>query len=91
MKKKFPVFKTDTEAEAFVDTADLGEYDLSDMTPMRFELRRKDKPVSLRLPEKASGGGAQPRAAGRHALSAIHSHGDRARVAFRTKVSPACR
>jgi predicted DNA binding CopG/RHH family protein len=52
MKKKFPVFKTDAEAETFVDTADLGEYDLSDMTPMRFELRRKDKSVSLRLPEK---------------------------------------
>lgn len=52
MKKKFPVFKTDAEAEAFVDTADLREYDLSDMTPMRFELRRKDKSVSLRLPEK---------------------------------------
>jgi predicted DNA binding CopG/RHH family protein len=52
MKKKFPAFKTDAEAEAFVDTADLSEYDLSDMTPMRFELRRKDKSVSLRLPEK---------------------------------------
>jgi predicted DNA binding CopG/RHH family protein len=52
MKKKFPVFKTDAEAEAFVDTADLSEYDLSDMTPMRFELRRKDKSVSLRLPKK---------------------------------------
>ena len=52
MKKKFPDFKTDTEAEAFVERADLSEYDLSDMTPMRFELRRKDKSVSLRLPEQ---------------------------------------
>ena len=52
MKKKFPDFKTDAEAEAFVGTADLSEYDLSDMVPMRFELRRKDKSVSLRLPEK---------------------------------------
>ncbi len=52
MKKKFPDFKTDAEAEAFVETADLSKYDLSDMTPMRFELRRKDKTVSLRLPEK---------------------------------------
>lgn len=51
MKKKFPEFKTDAEAEAFVDTADLSEYDFSDMVPMRFELRRKDKSVSLRLPE----------------------------------------
>jgi predicted DNA binding CopG/RHH family protein len=51
MKKKFPEFKTDAEAEAFVETADLSEYDFSDMVPMRFELRRKDKSVSLRLPE----------------------------------------
>lgn len=52
MKKKFPEFKTDAEAEAFVASADLSEYDLSDMVPMRFELRRKDKSVSLRLPER---------------------------------------
>lgn len=52
MKKKFPEFKTDADAEKFVETADLSEYDLSDMIPMRFELKRKDKSVSLRLPEK---------------------------------------
>ena len=52
MKKKFPEFKTDAEAEEFVATADLGEFDFSDMKPMRFELRRKDKSVSLRLPEQ---------------------------------------
>ena len=51
MRKTIPVFKTDEEAEAFVDTADLSEYDLSDMVPMRFELRKKDRAVSLRLPE----------------------------------------
>jgi predicted DNA binding CopG/RHH family protein len=52
MKKKFPKFKTDVAAEVFVEKADLSEYDFSDMVPMRFELRRKDKSVSLRLPEK---------------------------------------
>jgi predicted DNA binding CopG/RHH family protein len=52
MKKKFPILRTDEEAEHFVPTADLTEYDLSDMVPMRFELRPKDKSVSLRLPEK---------------------------------------
>ena len=52
MKKKFPEFKTDAEAEAFVDGADLSEYDFSDMVPMRFELSRKDKSISLRLPER---------------------------------------
>jgi len=51
MKKKFPELKNDAEAESFVANADLSEYDFSDMLPMRFELRRKDKSVSLRLPE----------------------------------------
>jgi predicted DNA binding CopG/RHH family protein len=51
MKKKFPEFKTDAQAEAVVASADLAQYDFSDMTPMRFELRRKNKSVSLRLPE----------------------------------------
>ena len=30
-------------------SADLTEYDFAQMVPMRFELRRKDKAVSLRL------------------------------------------
>ena len=51
MKRKFPDFTSDAEAEHFVDTADLSEYDLSDMRPMRFELKPKDRSVSLRLPE----------------------------------------
>lgn len=51
MKKKFPDFKSDAEAERFVATVDLGGYDFSDMVPTRFELRKKDKSVSLRLPE----------------------------------------
>jgi predicted DNA binding CopG/RHH family protein len=51
MKKKFPDFKTDAEAESFVDTADLSEFDMSDMVPVRFELKPKDKTVSLRIPE----------------------------------------
>jgi len=52
MQKKFPEFKSDAEAETFVFTADLSEFDLSDMIPMRFELRRKDTSISLRLPER---------------------------------------
>jgi predicted DNA binding CopG/RHH family protein len=52
MKKPIPTFKTDKEAEDFVATADLTEYDLSGGRLMRFELRPKDKSVSLRLPEK---------------------------------------
>ena len=51
-EEKFPVLRTDEEAEHFVATADLTEYDMSDMVPMRFELRPMDKSVSLRVPEK---------------------------------------
>jgi predicted DNA binding CopG/RHH family protein len=51
MKKKFPDFKSDAEAERFVATVDLSGYDFSDMVPTRFELRKKDKSVGLRLPE----------------------------------------
>ena len=83
MKKKFPDFKTDAEAEAFVETADLSEYDLSDMIPMRFALRRKNKSV---LAGKAFGGSAQASTAIGNALSAVHSHGDRARIERGIKV-----
>lgn len=51
MKKKIPTFKTDEEAETFVATADLSDYDLSGAQLVRFELKRKDKSVNLRLPE----------------------------------------
>ena len=33
MKKKLPILKTDKEAEKFVDTAYLSEYDLSSYAP----------------------------------------------------------
>jgi predicted DNA binding CopG/RHH family protein len=52
MKKPIPSFRTDEEAEHFVDTADLSEYDLSGGQIMRFELKPKDKSVNLRLPEQ---------------------------------------
>ena len=52
MKKKFPDFKTDNEAEDFVETADLSEYDFSGMVPMRFELKRKVTSISLLLREE---------------------------------------
>jgi len=51
MKKKLPRLKTDKEAEEFVATADLTEYDLSVMRPVRFEFQHKDKRVNMRLPE----------------------------------------
>jgi predicted DNA binding CopG/RHH family protein len=42
MKKKIPTFKSDREAEAFLDTADLTKYDLSDAKPVRFEFEKKE-------------------------------------------------
>ena len=50
MKKRIPTFKTDKEAEDFVAMADLADYDLSGGEVVRFELKRKDKSVNLRLP-----------------------------------------
>lgn len=51
MKKKLPVLKTDREAEHFVTTADLTDYDLSDMRMVRFEVQPKTERVNMRLPE----------------------------------------
>lgn len=50
MKKPIPTFATDDEAENFVATSDLSEYDLSGGQVVRFELKPKDKAVTLRLP-----------------------------------------
>ena len=52
MKKKIPTFKTDEEAENFVTTANLADYDLSGAQLVRFELKPKDKSINLRLPEE---------------------------------------
>jgi predicted DNA binding CopG/RHH family protein len=52
MKKKIPTFKSDKEAEVFVATADLTDYDLSGAKLVRFELKRKDKSINLRLPKQ---------------------------------------
>ena len=51
MTKDRPRLRSDEEAERFVAEADLTEYDLSRMRPVRFELRRKDDGFSLRSPE----------------------------------------
>lgn len=50
MSKKFPDFKSDDEADVWLQGADLTEYDLSEMKRVRFELARKDASISLRLP-----------------------------------------
>src|ERR1700737_2559125 len=50
MSKKFPDLRSDDEADAWLQNADLTEYDLSGMKKVRFELARKDASISLRLP-----------------------------------------
>jgi predicted DNA binding CopG/RHH family protein len=50
MSKKFPDLKSDEDADAWLQGADLTEYDLSGMKKVRFELARKDASISLRLP-----------------------------------------
>ena len=42
MKKKIPIFRTDEEAEAFVETADLTEFNLTQFKRMRFEFEKKE-------------------------------------------------
>jgi predicted DNA binding CopG/RHH family protein len=51
MKKKIPAFKTDEEAERFVDRADLSEYDLSDFKPVDFKFAGETAHVEFDLPQ----------------------------------------
>jgi len=51
MKKKLPKLKTDKEAEEFIKDSDLTEFDLSGGKHVRFEFQKKDKAVTLRIPE----------------------------------------
>jgi predicted DNA binding CopG/RHH family protein len=50
MKKPLPELKTDEEAEEFVATSDLTDYDLSGMRMVRFEFLPKSERVNMRLP-----------------------------------------
>jgi predicted DNA binding CopG/RHH family protein len=50
MKRKLPRLKSDKAAEEFVEKADLTEYDLSGMRPIRFEFQSKSERVNMRLP-----------------------------------------
>jgi predicted DNA binding CopG/RHH family protein len=49
--KPFPRFDTDEEAERFVATADLSEYDFSGFRPMRFEFEPKAAQLNMRVPQ----------------------------------------
>jgi len=49
--KPFPRFDTDEEAERFVETADLSEYDFAGFKPMRFEFEPKAAQINMRVPQ----------------------------------------
>ena len=51
MKKQIPSFASDEEAERFVESANLADYDLSRFKPARFEFSRKDARVNMRVPQ----------------------------------------
>ena len=48
--KPLPPLRSDAEAEDFVETADLSEYDLPGFRPMRFEIEPKAASLNMRLP-----------------------------------------
>lgn len=48
--KSLPSLRSDKEAEQFVDTADLSQYDLSGFKPMHFEIEPKSAVLNIRLP-----------------------------------------
>ena len=50
-KRKVPHFKTDEEAEAFLEQ-DLSNLDFSQFRPMRFEFQPKQKSINLRISEE---------------------------------------
>lgn len=58
MKKKLPTFRSDREAEEFVEKADLTDYDLSGLRPVKLEFEKKDVGPRMRAVKKR----AKPRA-----------------------------
>lgn len=50
MKRKLPDLSTDQAAAEFVEQADLTQFDLSTLTPTRFEFAPKEARVNMRLP-----------------------------------------
>ena len=48
--KPMPSLRDDIEAENFVATADLSQYDLSGFKPMHFEIEPKSAALNMRLP-----------------------------------------
>ncbi|WP_428486568.1 CopG family antitoxin [Rhodopila sp.] len=51
MKKTIPTFETDQQAQEFVDTASLAEYDMSGGTSVKFEFEAKSAHINMRVPQ----------------------------------------
>lgn len=49
--KPFPLHRKDAEAQAFVETADLSEYDFSGFKPAGFAFEKKTMQINMRVPE----------------------------------------
>jgi predicted DNA binding CopG/RHH family protein len=49
--KPMPSLVSDADAERFVDTADLSQYDLSGFKPINFEFAPKSAAMHMRLPQ----------------------------------------
>jgi predicted DNA binding CopG/RHH family protein len=49
MKKRLPKLSSSKAAEHFVASADLTQYDLSRMVPVRFEFKPKTERINMRL------------------------------------------
>jgi predicted DNA binding CopG/RHH family protein len=52
MKKKIPTFKTDEEAEQFVETVDLSKYDVSGLKRVKVEFEKKNTQLNVRVPKR---------------------------------------
>jgi len=50
LKKTIQRFASDEEAERFVETADLSDYDLSGFKRVSFEFEGKDAQINMRVP-----------------------------------------
>jgi predicted DNA binding CopG/RHH family protein len=60
MKKKLPTVRSDGEAEAFVEKADLTDYDLSGLRPVKLEFEKKEVGPRMRAVKKRATPVARP-------------------------------
>ena len=52
MKQQLPLLTSDEEAERFLDTADLSQFELSGMKRHSFEFSKKSKQVNMRFSDQ---------------------------------------